>query len=123
MTNATKPGELLPCPFCGGEPRIATACGEAWIECSSCAISTPIGCDLASETTRWNARSHTLSAGDVAKVREALEVALSLTGTALAAYKSAEVLRIQQALAILDRAQKEGGEGDTTPILDGKKYQ
>lgn len=52
------PEELKSCPFCGGAPRIATACGEAWIECAACAISTPMGCDIAVEMERWNTRAN-----------------------------------------------------------------
>jgi Lar family restriction alleviation protein len=63
---------LLPCPFCGGEPRFGTGASEGiegghFIECGNCQASTSLVFPLKDDVTRelaerWNRRA--LSAGD-----------------------------------------------------------
>jgi len=74
-TNAPEPepeGVLLPCPFCGGEARLAEpASGKLYIACQKCFSAGGIfGPDAAADATAaWNTRSseqRASSAGEVA---------------------------------------------------------
>ena len=56
--------DLLPCPFCGGEPRMTRANGESWVACYECdASSLMCGTDKRA-ITAWNRRPSSPEIGE-----------------------------------------------------------
>ena len=49
---------LLPCPFCGGEPRPHAHAGNVWVECESCCAKTAKAYkSFAKANSYWNRRA------------------------------------------------------------------
>lgn len=49
--------ELMPCPFCGGEPQVTEALNEVWVRCSQCNSSNGLStADEARAIAAWNRR-------------------------------------------------------------------
>lgn len=48
---------LLPCPFCGGAPKVRQAVGETWVVCGSCAASTNSITRASVAFDLWNRRA------------------------------------------------------------------
>ena len=56
--------DLLPCPFCGGDPRMTRANGESWVACYECdASSLMCGTDKRA-ITAWNRRPSSPEIGE-----------------------------------------------------------
>lgn len=55
--NALAP-KLEHCPFCpsGGDPRIVTAMGEAWVLCYECGASSEMKATVENAVKHWNMR-------------------------------------------------------------------
>ncbi len=91
MTEQT---ELLPCPFCGGEPHTMDAYGETWIHCSLCGV----GFDamsrqpLAELAAAWNRRA----ASDDETLREIYKDELDAIRRALNGYDGSNLVSLAE---------------------------
>ncbi len=64
----TEPVDLLPCPFCGGEPRIA-GMAEDYVECTECDATVGLdGNNPEGPIAAWNTRT---AAEAASRAREA----------------------------------------------------
>jgi hypothetical protein len=48
--------ELLPCPFCDGEPEMTSANGEHWVRCTDCGATCQMRGTEKRAVIRWNRR-------------------------------------------------------------------
>ena len=61
----TEKGELLPCPFCGGEARVIGVGKWRYAVCKKCTIEGPVKMDIDEARLAWNTRAPILSAEEM----------------------------------------------------------
>lgn len=57
----TERGELLPCPFCGGEARVVGVGKWRYAVCKKCTIEGPVKMDIDEARLAWNTRAPILT--------------------------------------------------------------
>lgn len=61
----TERGELLPCPWCGGEARMVGVGKWRYAVCKKCTIEGPVKRDIDEARLAWNTRAPILSAEEM----------------------------------------------------------